>query len=117
MEALEADFERGHRRVVGMELINFSDEERAILDQIDPHSVRGRKLERDRVNLKGAAKVWTLVFMILCIFFLILRSNGDKKCRQTQTCECLQVFEGFYTGFIMTALMHCVFRVDLSCRS
>jgi hypothetical protein len=91
-----------------------------IIDAADTRTKRGSKLEKERNSARSSAKVWLVGFFLSIILFVMLRvsySTPSPDCKENGSCECLDMFDVFFTIYLLCLFLFTCNRVKLGCKS
>ena len=76
-------------------------------------------MEKDKNAARSQAKVWAIFFFLAIIFFVSMRvsdSTISVSCEVDGTCDCLELFDKVYTGYLLGVLLLTVAKIKLGCR-
>ena len=92
--------------------------ELAFNDQNDTRTVRGSKLEKDRLTAHGQAKIWiVLLFVAIICYTISAISDPDPNCDKMETCQCGANFTRFLGIYLIAIVCHTVFKIKFYCRA
>ena len=90
----------------------------SIHDQNDPRTVRGGKLEKDRIHARSQTKLWIVYLFISTICYMVHKmSTHDQTCKAKGTCDCTETFGHFLGLYLIAIVCHTVYRIKYYCRS
>ena len=104
----------------GVDLQPLSTEQLLQRDAIDPRTKRGGKLFKDKNAVKAQAKIWLICYCLAVIFFISLRVSdreASPSCEARNSCNCLELFDAFYTIYLIIIFTYTALKVRLSCHA
>ena len=89
-----------------------------IQDANDPRTIRGGKLEKERIHARSQTKLWIVYLFISTICYMVHKmSNYDPSCKEKGSCDCTETFGHFLALYVIAVVCHTVFRIKYYCRS